>query len=172
MILSICMDYLLVRNARKTIFRVRQAVREEHSLPLNLWRVWPCPSVWTTCTTIFKSSARADILELIRRYAGPRGFSWNFSSRKGKRADIARWQRVAKRRGERGFFSLSSSLLDSLSQLGGSLSLSQKKIARKISETRSSSPLIDTVICSFPAIASTTTNFHFVNGLVRHVPIS
>ena len=66
MILSICMDYLQVRNARKTIFRVRRAVREEHSRPLNLRWLWPCPSVWTTCSMNFKSSSKWFTAILVR----------------------------------------------------------------------------------------------------------
>ena len=57
---------------------------------------------------------------------------------------MARWQRVERE--------------------GFSFSLFRRRFV--ISETRSSSPPIDTVICSFPGIASTTTNFHFVNGLL------
>ena len=47
---------------------------------------------------------------MVHSYPGRRGFSWNFSSRKSERATKRRhrWQRVAKRRGEKGFFSLSS----------------------------------------------------------------
>ena len=66
MILSICIDYLQVRNARKTTFVVRQAVREEHSRPLNLRWLWPCPSVWTTCSMNFKSSAKCFTAILVR----------------------------------------------------------------------------------------------------------
>ena len=49
--------------------------------------------------------------EMVHRYPGPRGFSWKFSLRKSERPTKRRlrWQRVAKRRGEKGFFfSLSS----------------------------------------------------------------
>ena len=108
---------------------------------------------------------------MVRRYSGPRGFSWKFSSRKSERADIARWQRVAKRRGERGvfFFLLASSgLVVAAWRLAFSF---PKKNLKKNLWDKGSSPPFDTVICSFPGIASTTTNFHFVNGLVRHVPI-
>ena len=47
--------------------------------------------------------------EMVHRYPGPRGFSWKFSLRKSERPTKRRlrWQRVAKRRGEKGFFFLS-----------------------------------------------------------------
>ena len=106
-----------------------------------------CPSVWTTCTTIFKSSANWFTATL-----GPEVFLEIFlRERASKPTSLADNECEAARR-ERVFFFLSPRRFG-------------------ISETRSSSPPIDTVICSFPGIASTTTNFHFVNGLVRYVPI-
>ena len=108
---------------------------------------------------------------MIRRYSGPRGFSWNISSRKSERAVIARWQQVAKRRGERGVF-LSLLASSGLVVVAWRLAFSfPKKNFKKNLWDKGSSPPIDTVICSFPGIASTTTNFYFVNGLVRYVSI-
>ena len=131
MILSICMDYLQVRNARKTIFRVRQAVREEHSRPLNLRWLWPCPSVWTTCTTIFKSSANWFAATL-----GPEVFLENFLRERASEPTLLADNELRSDEEREGFFSLSSPLLDSLSPLGCSLSLSRRKVSRKTSETR------------------------------------
>ena len=132
MILSICMDYLQVRNAQKTIFRVRQAVREEHSRPLNLRWLWPCPSVWTTCTTVFKSSANWFAANL-----GPEVFLEIFLRERASEPTL---------------------LADNKSRGGGSLSLSRRKIPRKTSEKRVVRRQLTRVICSFPGIASTTTN--------------
>ena len=125
------MDYLKVRNARKTTFVVRQAVREEHSRPLNLRRLWPCPSVWTTCRTIFKSSANWFAATL-----DPQVFLENFLRERASEPTLLADNELRSDEEREGFFSLSSPLLDSLSPLGGSLSLSRRKISRKISETR------------------------------------
>ena len=46
-------DYVVTR-----VDRCVQAVREIHSRPLSLWWLWPCPSVRTTCSMNFKSSAK------------------------------------------------------------------------------------------------------------------
>ena len=79
--------------------------------------------------------------EMAHRYPGPRGFSWNVSSRKSERATKRRhrWQRVAERREREGLFSLSSQYRNGY--------------------------------LLFPGISASNTNFHFVNQLVRYEPI-
>ena len=81
--------------------------------------------------TIFKSSAYWFAATL-----GPEVFLENFLRERASEPTLLAENELRSDEEREGFFSFSSPLLDSLPPLGGSLSLSRRKISRKTSETR------------------------------------